>query len=218
MNKFDAKTLLKKITANPVLENNLTNFQKKEKIEILFAEIMEVLGLDLKDDSLKDTPKRVAKMYVEEVFYGLQTENFPKMTIVENKFSYDHPVIEINIVTNSHCEHHFVPIIGKTHVAYIPNKKILGLSKLNRIVDFFSKRPQVQERLTLQIHEALVHILDTNDVAVVVDAMHSCVKTRGIKDVTSMTRTSRLTGAFKDDTVFRLEFMNAIPRSQEVIY
>lgn len=218
MTMIDPKVLLKKVTPTPMVENSLSNEEKKEKIESLFTEIMNTLGLDLSDDSLKETPKRVAKMYVDEVFYGLNENAFPKITIVDNKFDYDHPVIEVNIVTNSHCEHHFVPIIGKTHIAYIPNKKVLGLSKLNRIVDYFSKRPQIQERLTLQIHQALVGILETQNVAVVTDAMHACVKTRGIKDVTSMTRTSKLSGVFLQDSSHRQEFMNAIPRVQEVQY
>lgn len=218
MSMIDPKSVLKKITPTPIKENGLSAVEKKAKIESLFTEIMETLGLDLTDDSLSETPHRVAKMYVDEIFYGLETSKFPKITIVENKFDYDHAVVEINIVTNSHCEHHFVPIIGKTHIAYVPNRKVLGLSKLNRIVDYFAKRPQIQERLTLQIHQALVEILETQDVAVVVDAMHACVKTRGIKDVTSMTRTSKLSGAFKEDTSHRLEFMNTIPRAQEVIY
>lgn len=218
MTMIDPKAVLKKVTPTPQVENNLTHTEKKEKITALFTEIMETLGLDLTDDSLRETPHRVAKMYVDEIFYGLETAKFPKITIVENKFDYDHAVIEINIVTNSHCEHHFVPIIGKTHIAYVPNKKVLGLSKLNRIVDYFAKRPQIQERLTLQIHQALVNILETEDVAVVTDAMHACVKTRGIKDVTSMTRTSKLSGVFKQDTCHRAEFLNTIPRAQEVIY
>lgn len=212
MSMIDPETILKKVTPTPQVRNGLSAKEKKDKIESLFTEIMETLGLDLTDDSLKETPHRVAKMYVDEIFYGLETEKFPKITIVENKFDYDHAVVEVNIVTNSHCEHHFVPIIGKTHIAYVPNKKVIGLSKLNRIVDYFSKRPQIQERLTLQIHQALSAILETKDVAVVVDAMHACVKTRGIKDVTSMTRTSKLSGVFKEDTSHRLEFMNTIPR------
>ncbi len=218
MNIFDSKTLLKNVTPTPMIENGLSPTDKKDKIEKLFTEIMQTLGLDLSDDSLKETPHRVAKMYVDEIFYGLEADRFPKITIIENKFDYDHAVIEVNIVTNSTCEHHFVPIIGKTHIAYVPNKKVLGLSKFNRIVDYFAKRPQVQERLTLQIHQALIYILETQDVAVVVDAMHACVKTRGIKDVTAMTRTSKLSGVFKEDTSHRLEFLNTIPRTQEVVY
>jgi GTP cyclohydrolase I len=218
MTMIDPKDVLKKVTPTPYNDNNLSSEQKKEKIAALFTEIMTTLGLDLSDDSLSETPHRVAKMYVDEVFYGLSAAAFPKMTLVENKFGYDHAVIEVNIVTNSHCEHHFVPIIGKTHIAYIPNKKVLGLSKLNRIVDYFAKRPQIQERLTLQIHQALCEILETADVAVVTDAMHACVKTRGIKDVTSMTRTSKLSGVFKADSCHRVEFMSAIPKVQEVVY
>lgn len=218
MTMIDPKSILKKVTPTPMKPNQLSAHEKKEKITALFTEIMETLGLDLSDDSLRETPHRVAKMYVDEVFYGLEATTFPKITVVENKFDYDHPVMEINIVTNSHCEHHFVPIIGKTHIAYIPNKKVLGLSKLNRIVDYFAKRPQIQERLTLQIHQALVEILETQNVAVVTDAMHACVKTRGIKDVTSMTRTSKLSGVFLQDSSHRVEFMNAIPRVQEVVY
>jgi len=218
MTMIDPKAVLKKVTPTPVVENKLSNDEKKKKIESLFTEIMQTLGLDLTDDSLRETPHRVSKMFVDEVFWGLQEENFPKITIVENKFDYDHAVVEINIVTNSHCEHHFVPIIGKTHIAYVPNRKVIGLSKLNRIVDYFAKRPQIQERLTLQIHQALCAILETQDVAVVTDAMHSCVKTRGIKDVTSMTRTSKLSGVFKEDTSHRMEFMNSIPRGHEVVY
>ncbi len=218
MTMIDPKAVLKKVTPTPVVSNNLSTDEKKKKIESLFTEIMNTLGLDLNDDSLRETPHRVSKMFVDEVFWGLQEENFPKITIVENKFDYDHAVVEVNIVTNSHCEHHFVPIIGKTHIAYVPNRKVIGLSKLNRIVDYFAKRPQIQERLTLQIHQALCEILETQDVAVVTDAMHSCVKTRGIKDVTSMTRTSKLSGVFKEDTSHRLEFMNTIPRAHEVKY
>ncbi len=218
MTMIDPKAVLKKVTPTPQIETTLTATEKKEKITALFTEIMTTLGLDLTDDSLAETPHRVAKMYVDEVFYGLSEATFPKITLVENKFDYDHAVIEVNIVTNSHCEHHFVPIIGKTHIAYIPNKKVLGLSKLNRIVDYFAKRPQIQERLTLQIHQALVEILGTENVAVVTDAMHACVKTRGIKDVTSMTRTSKLTGVFKADTCHRAEYFQAIPKVQEVLY
>ena len=212
MSMVDPKAILKKVTPTPMVETGLTREQKKEKIKHLFKEIMETLGMDLSDDSLSETPHRVAKMYVDEIFYGLQTENFPKITIVDNKFDYDHAVIEFNIVTNSVCEHHFVPIVGKTHVAYIPKDKVIGLSKLNRIVDYFARRPQIQERMTLQIHQALVNILGTEDVAVVTDASHTCVKLRGVKDETAITRTSKLSGVFKADTAHRLEFLNALPR------
>lgn len=204
------------ISPTPMVENDLSDIEKKHIIEKHFKIIMETLGLDLKDDSLKDTPKRVAKMFVEEIFYGLDEKKFPKMTVVENKFKYDHPLIETNIVTNSCCEHHFVPILGRTHVAYLPGDKVIGLSKLNRIVDYFARRPQVQERLTMQIHEALCYILNTKDVAVVVDGIHSCVKTRGIKDAASMTRTSKLSGVFFQDSLFRQEFLSSIPRTNEI--
>ncbi len=212
MSMVDPKAILKKVTPTPMVANGLTREEKKTKIEHHFKEIMMTLGLDLNDDSLKESPQRVAKMYVDEIFYGLQTENFPKITIVDNKFDYDHAVIEFNIVTNSFCEHHFVPIIGKTHIAYIPKDKVIGLSKLNRIVDYFARRPQIQERMTLQIHQALCAILETEDVAVVTDANHNCVKLRGVKDETSLTRTSKISGLFKADTAHRIEFLNAIPR------
>jgi GTP cyclohydrolase I len=210
------KNMFDNISPTPMVENNLTGDQKKEKIEEHFKSIMEIMGLDLADDSLKDTPKRVAKMFVDEIFYGLDQHKFPKITVVENKFNYDHPLIVTNIISNSCCEHHFVPILGKCHVAYRPGGKVIGLSKLNRIVDYFSRRPQVQERLTIQIHEALCHILETKDVAVVLDGMHACVKTRGIKDASSMTRTSKLSGVFADNSLFRQEFMHAIPRTNEI--
>jgi GTP cyclohydrolase I len=212
MSMVDPKAILKKVTPTPMVPNSLTREEKKLKIQGLFKEIMETMGMDLSDDSLSETPLRVAKMYVDEIFYGLETENFPKITIVENKFDYDHAVVEFNIVTNSICEHHFVPIIGKTHVAYVPKDKVIGLSKLNRIVDYFARRPQIQERMTLQIHQALCTILETENVAVVTDATHTCVKLRGVKDETSLTRTSKLSGVFKADTAHRLEFISALPR------
>lgn len=168
---------------------------------------MSVLGLDLKDDSLRDTPNRVAKMYVNEIFYGLQTEHFPKITVVENKFKYDEMLVEKNINVMSFCEHHFASIVGKATVGYIPNGKVIGLSKLNRVVDYFARRPQVQERLTAQIYHTLVKILETEHVAVVIDAEHFCVKSRGIQDLCSSTVTSKLGGAFKDDAATRTEFM-----------
>jgi GTP cyclohydrolase I len=168
---------------------------------------MTLLGLDLEDDSLQDTPKRVAKMYVDEIFYGLKTENFPKITVVENKFNYDEMLVEKGINVMSVCEHHFVGIVGQATIGYIPNGKVVGLSKLNRIVDYFARRPQVQERLTAQIYHTLCYILKTDNVAVVIDADHYCVKSRGIEDVGSSTVTSKLGGAFKDDFSTRSEFM-----------
>jgi len=179
-------------------------------IEDLFGHIMsEGLGLDLSDDSLRDTPNRVAKMFVDEVFYGLYYENFPKVSTFENKMGYNEMIIEKDIQVRSHCEHHFVPIIGVAHVAYLPEKNVVGLSKINRVVDFFCRRPQVQERLTSQIHKALQVILGTENVAIVVEAEHFCVKTRGIEDGCSSTTTSKLGGAMFTPAA-RNEFMHLI--------
>jgi GTP cyclohydrolase I len=174
----------------------LSDKEKKEKIEILFSEIMDVMGLDLTDDSLSGTPKRVAKMYIEEIFSGLNPMNKPKIALFDNKYQYNQMLVEKNITFYSNCEHHFVPIIGKAHVAYISSGKVIGLSKLNRIVQYFAKRPQVQERLTNQIAEELKEVLHTNDVAVIIDAKHLCVSSRGIKDETSSTVTSYFGGIF----------------------
>ena len=184
-----------------------------ELITLDFQHIMETLGLNLNDDSLQDTPNRVAKMYVDEIFYGLQTENFPKITVVENKFDYDEMLVEKGINVMSVCEHHFVGIVGQATIGYIPNGNIIGLSKLNRIVDYFARRPQVQERLTAQIYHTLCYVLKTKNVAVVIDADHYCVKSRGIEDVGSSTVTSKLGGSFKDDFSTRSEFM-ALARNQ----
>ena len=182
---------------------------RKDKIAViepLFAEIMKTLGLDLTDDSLVDTPKRVAKMYVNEIFWGLDYEAFPKCTAVDNKMKYNEMVCERNINVQSNCEHHFVVIDGLATVAYVPNQKVLGLSKINRIVEYFSKRPQIQERLTEQIFHTLQYILDTEDVAVMIDAQHYCVKSRGVEDTGSSTVTSKLGGGFKTDPAARAEF------------
>jgi len=179
---------------------------KVQVIETLFADIMVALGLDLTDDSLMDTPKRVAKMYVNEIFWGLDYEAFPKCTAVDNKMKYNEMVCERNINVQSNCEHHFVVIDGLATVAYVPNQKVLGLSKINRIVEYFSKRPQIQERLTEQIFHALQYILETEDVAVMIDAQHYCVKSRGVEDTGSSTVTSKLGGGFKSDPAARAEF------------
>jgi len=179
-------------------------------IEKLFEEIMLSLGLDLSDDSLTETPLRVAKMYVNEIFWGLDYDAFPKCTTVSNKMRYDEMVIERNINVQSNCEHHFVVIDGLATVAYIPKDKVLGLSKINRVVEYFSKRPQIQERLTEQIYHALQYILETDNIAVVIDAQHFCVKSRGVEDVGSSTTTSKLGGVFKSDPSVRLEFMNIV--------
>ena len=174
----------------------ISDEEKKEKISILFEEIMNVMGLDLTDDSLKGTPKRVAKMYIDEIFSGLNPANKPKVALFDNKYQYNQMLVEKNITFYSNCEHHFVPIIGKAHVAYISSGKVIGLSKLNRIVQYYAKRPQVQERLTNQIAEELKSILETEDVAVIIDAKHLCVSSRGIKDDTSATVTSNYGGQF----------------------
>ena len=179
---------------------DLSDEQKKESIAQLFAQIMDVMGLDLNDDSLRGTPQRVAKMYIEEIFSGLDPKNKPKVALFENKYQYNQMLVEKNITFYSNCEHHFVPIIGKAHVAYISSGKVIGLSKLNRIVQYYAKRPQVQERLTNQIGVELQQLLNTDDVAVIIDAKHLCVSSRGIKDDTSSTVTSFYGGAFNDPT------------------
>jgi GTP cyclohydrolase I len=175
---------------------NLSDVDKKKKIATLFSEIMDVMGLDLTDDSLKGTPKRVAKMYIDEIFSGLNPANKPKVALFDNKYQYNQMLVEKNITFYSNCEHHFVPIMGKAHVAYISSGKVIGLSKLNRVVQYYAKRPQVQERLTNQIAEELKAILNTEDVAVIIDAKHLCVSSRGIKDDTSATVTSYFGGKF----------------------
>jgi GTP cyclohydrolase I len=183
---------------------------RKEKIDIIekkFKDIMETLGLDLDDDSLIETPKRVAKMYVNEIFYGLDYEAFPKCTTVDNKMKYNEMVCERNVNVQSSCEHHFITIAGLATVAYVPKDKVLGLSKINRIVEYFSKRPQIQERLTEQIFHSLCYILETEDVAVMIDAKHYCVAARGVEDTGSSTTTCRLGGGFKTDPAARAEFL-----------
>ncbi len=182
---------------------------KVELIEEKFRDIMTILGLDLNDDSLKGTPHRVAKMYVKEIFSGLNPANQPKIALFENKYQYNEMLVEKDITFFSNCEHHFVPIMGKAHVAYISNGKVIGLSKINRIVQYFSKRPQVQERLTIQIASYLKEALQTEDVAVVIDASHLCVSSRGIQDVTSSTVTSSYHGKFKEDQT-RNEFLKYV--------
>ena len=175
---------------------DISDKDKKEKISILFSEIMNVMGLDLTDDSLKGTPERVAKMYIDEIFSGLNPANKPKIALFDNKYQYNQMLVEKNITFYYNCEHHFVPIIGKAHVAYISSGKVIGLSKLNRVVQYYAKRPQVQERLTNQIAEELKSALQTENIAVIIDAKHLCVSSRGIKDETSSTVTSYFGGAF----------------------
>jgi GTP cyclohydrolase I len=182
---------------------------KMELIEKHFNEIMCILGLDLEDDSLKGTPYRVAKMYVKEIFSGLDPKNKPDIKLFHNKYNYDEMLVEKNISLFSNCEHHFVPIIGKAHVAYISSGYVIGLSKIHRIVNYFAKRPQVQERMTIQIANELKRILKTEDVAVVIDAEHLCVSSRGVGDTTSSTVTSHYSGKFKED-IHKQEFLQHI--------
>lgn len=187
----------------------LSDDEKVEQIEKRFREIMEILGLDLTDDSLNGTPRRVAKMYVKEVFSGLNPKNRPNARLFENKYNYDQMLVEKDITFYSHCEHHFVPIYGKAHVAYFSSGKVIGLSKINRIVQYFSKRPQVQERLTVQIGKELERILQTEHIAVVIDANHMCVASRGVSDTNSKTGTAYFAGKFKDQNV-KTEFLNYV--------
>ena len=188
---------------------DLTDDEKIEIIEKHFKEIMLTLGLDLQDESLRGTPKRVAKMYVKELFSGLNPENEPAMTLFSNEYNYNEMLVEKNIQFYSCCEHHFVPIVGKVHVAYISNGKVIGLSKLHRIVNHFARRPQVQERMTIQIGTAIKNALMTDDVAVFVVADHQCVSSRGVKDQTSSTITSFYSGAFNKEEK-RSEFLKVL--------
>jgi GTP cyclohydrolase I len=194
------------------LRDDAFDIDDEEKIALIayhFKEIMQILGLDLNDDSLKGTPLRVGKMYVKEIFSGLDPRNKPQMALFENKYGYQQMLVEKNIVLYSNCEHHFVPIIGKAHVAYIANGKVIGLSKLNRIVRYYAQRPQVQERLTRQIAEDLKNVLGTEDVAVVIDAVHLCVSSRGVKDTSSSTLTAEYSGAFLNQAT-RDEFLKYV--------
>ncbi|MCP4442207.1 MAG: GTP cyclohydrolase I FolE [Aureispira sp.] len=188
---------------------DLSDEEKIEKIQEHFREIMDTMGLDLTDDSLKGTPYRVAKMFVKEIFSGLNPANKPKVALFENKYRYDQMLIEKNILVQSTCEHHFLPIYGYAHVAYISNGSVIGLSKINRIVQYYAKRPQVQERLTMQILHDLQESLGTKDVAVYIDAKHMCVSSRGIKDVSSSTITTAYSGKFENENT-RKEFLAAI--------
>lgn len=196
---------------NPIREDafELGNSEKLALIEKDVEHILETLGMDLEDDSIKGTPYRVAKMYINEIFSGLHPDNKPKLSVFENKYQYGEMLIEKNISVYSTCEHHMLPIVGKAHIAYISNGTVIGLSKMNRIVDYFAKRPQVQERMTLQIVKELQNALDTEDVACVVDAKHLCVNSRGIRDIDSSTVTSEFGGTFKRPEVKR-EFLDYI--------
>jgi GTP cyclohydrolase I len=192
----------------------MSNTEKVLLIEEKIQEVLHVLGMDLTDDSLKGTPRRVAKMFVNEIFSGLHPDNKPKSSTFENKYKYGEMLVEKNITLYSTCEHHLLPIVGKAHVAYISNGTVVGLSKMNRIVDYFAKRPQVQERLTLQIVEELQKILKTDNVACVIDAKHLCVNSRGISDISSSTVTSEFGGRFKEKEIKR-EFLDYIKLETE---
>ncbi len=215
--------LIREIPARDFKEDvSNTSFQKRNsehrepseedkirKIEFHFAKIMQTLGLDLGDDSLSGTPRRVAKMFVKEIFRGLNPANNPEISLFDNKYGYKKMIIEKDITLYSTCEHHFVPIIGKVHVAYIPDQKLIGLSKINRIVQFYAKRPQVQERLTNQIAEALIEVLEHRNVAVLIEADHLCVASRGIEDTSSVTVTSSYSGQFENDST-KQEFLTHV--------
>lgn len=206
-NPFLVKENLESFNHHAVIKNPLRDdaFDKDDalKIELIskkFEDIIKILGLDLNNDSIKDTPNRVAKMYVNEIFKGLNPKNKPEVTVFENTYHYHTPLIELNIPFTSFCEHHFVPIQGKANIAYIPKDYVIGLSKIHRLVDFYARRPQVQERLTMQITQELVTILGTNDVGVVLKASHSCISCRGVEDLGSSTLTSAFGGQLKNDT------------------
>lgn len=204
---YSVKDILAHVRPTPVIDTNHTDEEKIEIITRHFVEIMKVLGMDLKNDSLQDTPRRIAKMYVNEIFSGLSAEHFPKMTVIDNEMQYDQMVLIQDIQVLSVCEHHFQTIDGFATVAYIPNKKVIGLSKINRVVRFFSRRPQVQERLTKQIADCLQYVLDTDHVAVHLNAKHYCVIARGVQDANSSTSTSDLRGHFKTKPETREEFL-----------
>jgi GTP cyclohydrolase I len=205
--KMATKDILDHVRPTPMVHNGLTSEEKIEIISTKFHEIMETLGLDLNDDSLQETPKRLAKMYVNEVFKGLNPHNFPKITVIDNSMSYDQMIVVQKIKCLSFCEHHFLPIDGYATVAYIPSEKVVGLSKINRIVQFFARRPQVQERLTKQIADCLQYVLGTEHVAVHINAHHYCVMMRGIEDTHSSTGTADLRGHFKSRPETRTEFL-----------
>lgn len=199
--------ILSHVRPTPSFKSELSEQEKINNIAVHFKEIMNILGLDLTNDSLKDTPQRIARMYVNEIFSGLNVDNFPKMTVIENDMKYDQMVVIERIQVLSVCEHHFQTIDGSATVAYIPNNKVVGLSKINRVVQFFSRRPQVQERLTKQIADCLQYVLDTEHVAVHINAKHYCVIARGVQDAHSSTSTADLRGHFKSKIETREEFL-----------
>ena len=206
--------LIEKGVETPTVDVPMSQKEREQKLEHLFGQSMLLLGLDMSDDSLQDTPRRVARMWINELFWGLDYGNFPKATVIDNKMRYDEMVMERNVSVASFCEHHLLPITGFAHVAYIPSQKVLGLSKINRIVEFFSRRPQVQERLTAQVFNALCLILETEDVAVCIEAEHDCVKLRGVEDACSDTVTTQLGGVFRAFGGARTEFFSGIQRAK----
>lgn len=215
---FFSKEFLSEAVRTPLRPDafELSDEEKIKRIELHFKEIMNTLGLDIEDDSLRDTPKRVAKMFVKEIFSGLKPENRPNPSTFQNKYKYGEMLVEKNIMVYSTCEHHFLPIVGMAHVAYISNGSVIGLSKINRIVNYYAKRPQVQERMTMQIVEEMQHALGTKDVACLIDAKHLCVNSRGIKDIQCSTTTAEYGGKFKDADVKKdfLEYLRLEPISK----
>lgn len=199
--------ILAAVTPTPVVENHLSRQEKITLISEKFRDILAALGMDLTNDSLRESPERIARMYVNEIFSGLDPENFPKITVIENDMKYDQMIVVRDVTVLSTCEHHFVTIDGRATIAYIPKDKVIGLSKINRIADFFARRPQVQERLTKQIADCLVHVLGTEHVGVHINAKHYCVVSRGVEDAASTTTTSDLRGDFKNDPRTRTEFL-----------
>lgn len=197
------------LVKNP-LRDDAFSLDDETKIKLIkqkFEDILQIIGLDLEDDSLKETPHRIAKMYINEIFNGINPKNRPKITLFKNNYNYHSPLIELNIPFTSFCEHHFVPIIGKANISYIPNNYVIGLSKLHRLTDYYAKRPQVQERLTQQIHQNLINLLKTEDIGVVLKASHTCISCRGVEDLGSSTVTSAITGeVLKNNAIVSLLF------------
>jgi GTP cyclohydrolase I len=212
---FNPADILAHVRRTPTTPNSLSADQKIELIEKNFREILTTLGMDLTNDSLEKTPHRIAKMYVRELFQGLDEASFPRITVIENEMEYDQMVVVKDVAIISTCEHHFATIHGRANIAYIPKRRVIGLSKINRVARYFSRRPQVQERLTRQIADCLSYVLDTENVAVHIAAKHYCVISRGIEDVGSSTSTSDLRGAFRDDPKTRTEFMATLSTHDE---
>ncbi len=207
-NNTESFTIENKNLKNTPIKNPLHKdafaFDDEVKIQLIrqkFEEIIHIIGLDLKDDSIKETPHRIAKMYINEVFSGLNPKNRPEITLFKNTYKYNSPLLELNIPFTSFCEHHFVPIVGVANIAYIPNEYVISLSKLHRLTNYYAKRPQVQERLTKQIHQDLINLLTTENIGVVLKATHSCISCRGVEDAGSSTISSAISGKIKDDVV-----------------